>query len=292
MKKMILLPLLVLPLLTGCNPQPQFSLDEWLTDIEEGTMTFFDMDVYDKSTKSKMPTNGYSDYQYKLAEFIKENASSKSSSLFASTSGDRIRYIMRRNMGDYYELQILVYESSIVMFAEGYRNEKDYFRTTTYYSIPKEAGKKIIEETINKWGEMQTLANESHRKVYEEMTPENFYSFIENNDAKPFIKYNGKESRDTDLTLLNAMKDFVYIELEHELPLYEEETGILTYGIEKEYTIAIGRDYFDKKPLAQLTRYYVNPAITWGIDDLSECRVTYSISEQKLTKFMEKAQAL
>ena len=292
MKKMILLPLLVLPLLTGCNPQPQFSLDEWLTDIEEGTMTFFDMDVYDKSTKSKMPTNGYSDYQYKLAEFIKENASSKSSSLFSSTSGDRIRYIMRRNMGDYYELQILVYESSIVMFAEGYRNEKDYFRTTTYYSIPKEAGKKIIEETINKWGEMQTLANESHRKVYEEMTPENFYSFIENNDAKPFIKYNGKESRDTDLTLLNAMKDFVYIELEHELPLYEEETGILTYGIKNEYTIAIGRDYFDKKPLAQLTRYYVNPAITWGIDDLSECRVSYSISEQKLTKFMEKAKAL
>lgn len=292
MKKMILLPLLALPLLTGCNPRPQFSLDDWLTDIEEGTMTFFDMDVHDKSTKSKMPTNGYSDYQYKLAEFIKENASSKSSSLFSSTSGDRIRYIIRRNMGDYYELQILVYESTIVMFAEGYRNEKDYFRTTTYYSIPKEAGKKIIEETINKWGEMQTLANESHRKVYEEMTPENFYSFIENNDAKPFIKYNGKESRDTDLTLLNAMKDFVYIELEHELPLYEEETGILTYGIENEYTIAIGRDYFDKKPLAQLTRYYVNPAITWGIDDLSECRVSYSISEQKLTKFMEKAQVL
>ena len=292
MKKMILLPLLVLPLLTGCNPQPQFSLDEWLTDIEEGTMTFFDMDVYDKSTKSKMPTNGYSDYQYKLAEFIKEKASSKSSSLFSSTSGDRIRYIMRRNMGDYYELQILVYESSIVMFAEGYRNEKDYFRTTTYYSIPKEAGKKIIEETINKWGEMQTLVNESHRKVYEEMTPENFFSYMENSETKPIISYRDKDTHDTDLSLLAEMKDFVYIEVDNSLPLYKSEAGVLLYGIEDDYTITIGKDYFDKRPIAQLTKYYVNPGITWGINNLSECRVTYSISEQKLTKFMEKAEAL
>ena len=71
MKKLVLLPLMVLPLLTGCsNTKPIYSLEEWLTNIEEGTMTFIDMDVYDEEAGRNRPNNGWSDYQYTLAKFI------------------------------------------------------------------------------------------------------------------------------------------------------------------------------------------------------------------------------
>ena len=59
MKKIILLPLMVLPLLTGCNQQqPKFSLEDWLTDIKEGTPTYFDMSIRNEDGSSH-PNNCY-----------------------------------------------------------------------------------------------------------------------------------------------------------------------------------------------------------------------------------------
>ena len=296
MKKLVLLPLMVLPLLTGCsNTKPNYSLEEWLTNIEEGTMTFIDMDVYDEETGRNRPTNGWSDYQYTLAKFIVDNTANKSLSNFTPTrDDDHIRYILRREMGDYFEIQINVYENNLTMFEEGYSKDKEYLTKITSYSLPKGVGKKIIDEAINKWEEMDTLADESANKVYQEMSPENFYTYIENAETKPFVKFNNKKSRDNDLKLLDAMKDLVCIEVDDLLTLGEgnDNDSIVYYGIEKEYVVAIGRDYFDKKPLLQLTRYYVNPAITYGNDNLSECRVTYSISNEKLNAFMDAYRAL
>ena len=90
------------------------------------------------------------------------------------------------------------------------------------------------------------------------------------------------------------MKDLVCIEVDDLLTLGEgnDNDSIVYYGIEKEYVVAIGRDYFDKKPLLQLTRYYVNPAITYGNDELSELRVTYSISNEKFNAFMDAYRAM
>ena len=296
MKKLILLPLMILPLLTGCsNTKPNYSLEKWLTNIEEGTMTFIDMDVYDEETGRNRPTNGWSDYQYTLAKFIVDNTSSKSLSAFTPNRDDEyVRYIMRRNMGDYFELHVLVYENNLTMYEEGYTQDNEYLTKTTSYSLPKGVGRKIIDEAINKWEEMDALADESAYKVYQEMSPENFYTYIENAETKPFVKFNNKKSRDNELKLLDAMKDLVCIEVDDLLTLGEgnDNDSIVYYGIEKEYIVAIGRDYFDKKPLLQLTRYYVNPAITYGNDDLSECRVTYSISNEKLNTFMDAYRAM
>ena len=92
------------------------------------------------------------------------------------------------------------------MFEEGYSKDKEYLTKTTSYSLPKGVGKKIIDEAINKWEEMDALADESAYKVYQEMSPENFYTYIENAETKPFVKFNNKKSRDNDLKLLDAMK--------------------------------------------------------------------------------------
>ena len=294
MKKLILLPLMVLPLLTGCqNTNPRFSLEDWLTNIEDGTMTFIDMDVRDESTGQKRPNNGWSDYQYTLAQFIVENATSKSLSASApSYDEDHIRYIIRRDMGDYFELSISVFENALTMYEQGYTKDKEYITKSTSYSLPKGVGKKIINEAINKWEEMDALYDESAYKIYEEMSLESFLSYVESAETKPFVKYNGNKTVDTDLKLIDAIRDFVCIEVNNTLTISNNESGLVYYGFENDYIAAIGKDYFNGKPLLQLTRYYVNPAITWGNDDLSELRVTYSISNEKLNSFMDAYNAM
>ena len=292
MKKIVLLSLMVLPLLTGCNlKDPQFSLVDWLSNIEEGTQTFFDMNIYDMN-EYKGKNWGYSDYEYKLANVIIENSSSMKhtwTSSIVDTNRNHIRYIMRRDMDDFFELQILVFEDLLSMHAAGYDKNKEYITEVTQYSIPKENGKKIIEETTKWWDEMGELSDKSYLDVYNQTTPETFYSFIEGSTTEPSIIYKKKETKDTNLALLEEFKNFAYIELEDN---YFIEGESVTYGIENEYTLTIGRGYL-KKPIAQLIHYYDNPAVNFGsYERRDEVKVTYSISEEKYNAFMDKVKAM
>ena len=292
MKKIILLPLMVLPLLTGCNlKQPKYSLNDWLSDIKEGTPTFFDMSNIRNEDGSMHPNNGYSDAEYKLAAFILENSADMSRKVFSPSYNEpHIRYIIRREMGDYFELQINVYESALTMYAEGYNSKKEYITESTSYGLSKEVGKKIINETITKWDEMRTLANETHYAIYEQTTPETFYSYIENLSVDPSVIRHKKEKKDTGHSLLDDLKDFVYIEKDDDYLFLND--GVVTYGIENDYVMEIGRDPFDKLPVAQLVKYYHNPALLMDYDELIECKVAYSISEEKLINFLNKVQAM
>ena len=291
MKKIILLPLMVLPLLTGCSlKQPKFSLEDWLTDIKEGTPTFFDMHIRNEDG-TMHPNNCYSDAGYKLAEFILENTSSKSLTGFTpNTSKNSFRYAIRRDMGDYFELQINVYEGGFTMYEQGYNEKKEYLTKSTGYSLPKGVGQTIINEAITKWDEMRTLANETHYAIYKQTTPETFYSYIENLSVDPSVIRYKKEKKDTDLNLLDDIKDFVMIEKDDDYLVLND--GVVTYGIEDDYIMEIGRDPFDKLPIAQLVKYYHNPALLMDYDELIECRVAYSISEGKLIDFLTKVQAM
>lgn len=292
MKKIILLPLMVLPLLTGCNlKQPKFSLEDWLTDIKEGTPTFFDMYNVKNEDGTNHPGNCFSDYGYKLAGIIMENSANKSLNMLSPGSNKpHIRYSISREMGDFYRVQILIFENAIMMNAEGYDKNNEYITESTNYSIPKEDSKKIMDEAIKWWDEMDELADETHYAVYEEMGQENFCNYIENLDTAPSVIRYKKEKKDTDFSLLDDIKDFVMIEKDDDYLFLND--GVVTYGIEDDYVMEIGRDPSNKLPVAQLVKYYHNPALLMDYDELIECRVAYSISEEKLINFLNKVQAM
>ena len=292
MKKLLLLPLMVMPLLTGCNPrQPKYSLSDWLTDIKEGTPTFFDMYNVKNEDGTDHPGNCFSDYQYKLAGIILENSANKSLKMLTPDSYQpHIRYSVTRDMGVFYRVQILIFENAIAMNAEGYDKNKEYVTESACYSIPKENGNKIMDEAIKWWDEMDELADEAHYAVYEEMGQENFCNYIENLGTAPSVIRYKKEKKDTDLSLLDDIKDFVLIEKDDDYLFLND--GVVTYGIEDDYIMEIGRDPFYKRPTVQLVKYYSNPAILMDYDELVECRVAYSISEGKLIDFLTKVEAM
>ncbi len=296
MKKIILLPLMVLPLLTGCNntqKAPVFSLNEWLTNIDQKDPTYFEADIYDKTTR-----NPYSDVDFKIAEIIKENTKSMSlkkcgpiTEIREETKSYPIRYIIDRKMNNYDRLEVRIDEENLFMWAVGYDENKTYLSEITEYTLPKEDGKKLIKEVDKRWAEVDQIANESYNKIYEKTSPEDFYSYIEGSTTKPSIVYNDKETMDTDFSLLNDIKEFVYIEVDYNFDMSNDE-GVVNYGIKNDFIITIGEAWPDNNPMVQVTRYYDNPACHIDYEYLSECSRSYSVSKEKLKAFMDKVQAM
>ena len=296
MKKLVLLPLMVLPLVTGCNntqKAPLFSLEQWLTNIDQKDPTYFEADIYDKLTR-----NPYSDIDFKIAEIIKENTKSMSlkkcgpiTEIREETKSYPIRYVLDRKMNNYERLEVRIDEENLFMWAIGYDENKTHLSEITEYTLPKEDGKKLIEEVDKRWAEVDKIANESYNEVYEKTSPEDFYSYIEGSSTKPSIIYNDKETMDTDLSLLNDIKKFVYIEVDYIFDMSNDK-GVVNYGIKNDFIITIGEAWPNNDPMVQVTRYYDNPACHIDYDYMSECRRTYSVSKEKLKTFMDKVKAL
>lgn len=295
MKKIILLPLMVLPLLTGCNntqKAPLFSLEQWLTNIDQKDSTYFEADINGELR------NAYGDLDFKIAEIIRNNTKSMSlkkcgpvTEIREETKSYPIRYILDRKMNNYDRLEVRIDEENLFMWATGYDQNKTYLSEITEYTLPKEDGKKLIEEVDKRWAEVDKIANESYNEIYEKTSPEDFYSYIEGSTTKPSIVYNDKETMDTDLSLLNDIKEFVYIEVDYIFDMSDDE-GVVNYGIKNDFIITIGESWPNNEPMVQVTRYYDNPAGSYDPYYRDECRRTYSVSKQKLKAFMEKVQAM
>ena len=130
---------MVLPLLTGCNNQqkePQISLTEWLTDLKEETPTYFEIEVDNKSSRG-----GYSDYEFKVAEIIKENTKDMSlkacapiTELSEESKSYPVRYIVDRKIDYYARLEVRIDEECLLMWAYGYDKYHEYFEEITEYS--------------------------------------------------------------------------------------------------------------------------------------------------------------
>ena len=286
---------MVLPLLTSCQAQnnPKFSLAEWLTGVNNEMPTYFEADI-DLKVR-----NAYCDVDGKVAQIIKENVAAMSlkkcgpvTEIREETKNYPIRYIIDRPMGDYLNLEVRIDEENLFMYAFGYDKDKNYLSEITEYTLPKEVGKKIIEEVDKRWLEVNEIAIESYEEVWEQTTPETFYSFIEGSTSEPSVVYKEKEVKDANRSLLDDIKEFVYIEIGDDVFDLERRDDVVIYGIENEYTIAMGRDAFGNGPYVQLIRYYDNPAMRDGSGDLNECRRTYSVDVQKIEVFMAKAKAM
>lgn len=286
---------MVLPLLTGCNntqKEPKFSLEEWLTNIDQKDSTYFEADINGELR------NAYGDLDFKIAEIIRNNTKSMSlkkcgpiTEIREETKSYPIRYILDRKMNNYDRLEVRIDEENLFMWATGYDGNKTYLSEITEYTLPKEDGKKLIEEVDKRWAEVDKIANESYDKVWEETTPETFYTFIEESATEPSIFYNNREAKDTGKSLLNDIKKFTYIEVDYIFSMNNDE-GVVNYGIKDDFIITIGEAWPDNNPMVQVTRYYDNPAGSYDPYYRDECRRTYSVSKEKLKAFMEKVKAM
>ena len=71
MKKILLVPLMAMSLLTACDFQqaPTISIKEWLTNINEDAFTYFSLRS-ESRVFSETPRTHFNDYKFKVAEII------------------------------------------------------------------------------------------------------------------------------------------------------------------------------------------------------------------------------
>ena len=288
MKKTLLIPIIAMTLLTGCDFQkaPKISLEEWLTDIEEDAFTYFSIkDDY------KYARSSYRDYEYKVADIIKNNISSmKLQKVTPKVSGDCFTYNLEREIGNHSSLFLLVYENCIIYSANGKDND-ERFDEYAEYSISEKDSKAIFEGVNARFKEMDDIFNNANAQAEKDTTLDNFYAALEKDKEKTAVYYgDDKEIKDASLSLLDDIKDFDFS------PVASDDTidyqNRVTYGVRDNFLMEVGKVQNKEYYVARLRYYFTNPGNPFYQVYPSVCTHTYSISNDKATAFIEKAKAL
>lgn len=291
MKKILLIPIILASsLTTGCNFQkaPKISLNEWLTDIEEEAFTYFSVKERNNNQYEK---TSYRDYEYKVADIIKNNSSSKRlTKITPNVKGDHFVYNLNRDIGNYYSLFLMVYENCIIFSSYG-EDENGRINEHAEYAISEKDSKAIFEGVNARYEEMNKLYKDTNAKAEEETTIDSFYAELDKEKDNAYLYCGDKEIKDADLNLLEDIKDFEFTKIESN---YEIEYGNnrVMYGIKGEYIMEIGKvstkDYYG----ARLIRYFYNPANPYYKQFPNAVVDTYLVSNEKVSAFLEKANTL
>lgn len=288
MKKLLLIPIIATSLLTGCDFQekPTVSLKEWLTDIEEDAFTYFSIkDDY------KYARSSYRDYEYKVADIIKNNISSmKLQKVTPKVGGDHFIYNLDREIGNHNSLFLLVYENCIIYSANGKDND-ERFDEYAEYSISEKDSKAIFEGVNARFKEMDDIFNNTNAQAEKDTTLDNFYAALEKDKEKAAIYYgDDKEVKDASLSLLEDIKDFDFS------PVASDDTidyqNRVTYGVRDNFLMEVGKVQNKEYYATRLRYYFTNPGNPFYQVYPSVCAHTYLISNDKAAAFIEKAKAL
>lgn len=287
MKKILLIPIIAMTLLTGCDFQkaPKISLKEWLTDIEEDAFSYFTTKDHYKYAKSS-----YRDYEYKVADIIKNNTSSmKLKKVTPNVSGNHFDYNLDRNIGNYNSIFLMVYENCIIFSAYG-KKDNDRLNEYAEYTISEKDSKAIFEGVTARFKEMDDIYNTTNEKADEENTLENFYAELDKNKNDVALYHDEKEVKDTSLSLLDDIKNLSFSEAGSDHTI--DYKNRVLYGIDDNYLMEIGKvankDYY----CARLLHYFENPANPFCKVSLNVSVHTYLLTNDKATAFLEKAKAL
>ena len=288
MKKLLLIPIIATSLLTtGCDFQkaPKVSLEKWLTDIEEDAFTYFNI-----KDDSKYEKSSYRDYEYKVADIIKNNISSKRlAKVTPNVEGDNFVYNLNREIDDYVSMFLLVYENCIIMQTYG-KSEDERFDEHVEYAISEKDSKAIFEGVNARFKEMDDIYKATNAKAEEETTLENYYAELDKEKEKTTLCYGDKKVEDASLSLLEDIKGLEYSETEQDYEI--NYTDRVSYGVNDNYVMVIGKTINQYYYAAKLYKYFYNPANPFYKQFSNACVKTYLVSSDKASAFMEKAKAL
>ena len=284
MKKLLLIPIIATSLLTGCDFQsaPEVSLDKWLTDISEDTFTYFTLSDFGGREAERF---SYNDYEYKVADIIKQNTSSlKLRKVKPDVKGAKFHYDISRNIGDYYSLSLLGYENCVFMLLAGKKDGK-YFSKEYDYAISKKDSEAIINGMKDRLYEMEDLYNETNKKAEEDATLDKFYESVSNPENDVVVYYNDQKTSDSSLSLLEDIKNLDYQEKTSSYtPNGDEE---MYYGVDEDYMIKLNGN-----GSLVFYRFFRNPANPFYRDSLWQVTHNYNVSKDKAQALIEKAKAL
>ena len=246
MKKLLLVPIIALSLMTGCdiNQPKMITLDRWLENAEDEKIANGWCNLYYKGFKSYDMDADEWDYENYVLKAIKENVTGnytrKNKRIEDTDSEIFFVYLMQNKQDDADGCFLYVYENHIMTFTDFFVGKK-YYSQRCYYAYDVEVGKKIIDAAVGRAKEIKDTYKQETALAKQEATIENFLTKAE--EATTFsITYNNKSVEDENRSFLNALKGKEYRDnTDGTYTLYDSEV-LATYQIDEHLLLRLGTE--------------------------------------------------
>ena len=281
MKKLLLLPVLLMTMLVGCNDKkPQeaeketiYTPVDWFkdTDVFENELEFSaDLDVfydYEKTIANRLLKSF--DFEFKHPEKVDD-----------VDQRDLMTYTIKKEMGPYTKCTIRIHEKCIETEAYGVANNKgikQYARYQTYgYGVTP-----LLAFSFNRSQEIAKTQKEEYEAAKEVATLENFYQGIEESTTNPIATFSNVTKEDVNHALLDDFKDL--INPNNKASFYpDRRDAFMSYGLSEDFILKF---YLDSNEdcVAVLTYEYKG-----SFNDPHTVTNSYSVSRDKVDNIIRK----
>ena len=241
MKKLLLLPVLLMTMLVGCNDKkPQEPEKETIYTV---TDWFKDTDVIENELRFDAGLTTSLDYEKAVANNLLSSFEwyfKYPDKVDKVDSFSLMTYTIKKEMGPYTNYAIYVHEKCIETRATGVvKNERveQCARYETYgYGITS-----LIASSFNRSLEITKIQKEEYEAAKEVATLENFYQGIEESTTDPIATFSNVTREDTGHALLDDFKDLFN---GHNEKAYGANRGdaFMTYGLNDNFMLSFYLD--------------------------------------------------
>ena len=248
MKKLMLVPILALSLLTGCNSNTveTITIDKWLEHYDDPTQCNGYYTPYTSDFERVLnPSTDDWDYDNYVLSAIKKGAekSTRKSKRPKEELGDILIFYLLSSKQEYNidGCFIYVFENYMMTFTDFiYQGEVKSQRC--YYEYDTSVGKEIINTTLNRAQEIKDTAAAEKKYAEQEATIERFIAKAEIATNASITFDDSTNVKDENLSFLNTLKtiDFDDDELVSRHDYARGDRPIAIYNLDEHYSLRIG----------------------------------------------------
>ena len=239
MKKILLVPLMAISLLVGCNTNQQeeeqiVTLQDWLTNndpIENECKYFIGVGHY-----------GDCDYENYVANELLDDVYGRPEKTNVDGGRALLTYHVKKECGPYTECYIFVHENTIEV--ESYKNyyignKPDQHLVYEYYSA---FASNFLIKAYRRADEVYKIKEEEYEAASEAGKLENFYKQIEESTTNPIARFSNVTKEDVGHALLDDIKGLF---TKYNETAYGANKGdaFMSYGLNENFML---RFYLDK----------------------------------------------
>ena len=224
MKKLLLIPVIAVSLLTGCDSSSTVTINDWFKTINEKTT----WGRYALLNEDDLYEGDNYDFDLYTANLIKENvkdAKIKKKNIKEFDKGFKVSYEAKNSYNEYSEFKVFVYEDKIATSATAYYTDRNPSNQRVVYELPEDNLKAIIEGAYKRRQDIRDQNNKDHTEARENASINNFFKQADEAETKPSIirnKYYGvvNEKEDwreftLDYSIMEDIKGLEYEELDN-----------------------------------------------------------------------------
>ena len=279
MKKLLLLPALLMSMLVGCNGKPTEEKETFYTPID----WFKDTDVIENELTFSATMGGFFDYEKVIMNTLTDcfDMDFKFPKKVNDIDyGCLMRYSIKKEMGPYTSYTLCIHEKYVEAKAVGVVDNENVTQCVRYDTYGYGTVRAIVA-AVERGEEIRKIKKEEQDAAKEVCTLENFYSQIEGSTTNPIATFNDVTKVDVDHALLNDIKDLFIPN--NEEPLYiEDKNHFMSYGLNEDFTLKFYLDY-SYKPFGVLEYKYQS---SLGYTDSVER--SYEVDREKVDSVIKK----